>query len=340
MAGAGARRQRRAAGGSGGDGLRAARHEARPQARQVRPLGQRMEGQHAFGVGAGGMGHLKDAGRRGAAPDLGIAFVGEDAEIMPLGQRQQVGPVVARRRPRPADWRASRVGDGRAVQHVARQGAIVGQKIRSRRWRAHRQARPPSRGPRRHRPDRRGWASAPRGAGLPLVSGHSATAALNSPSRVPFSTISRSCGHRDAIAPRDPARDGQKQVGRAVIGRVDAKARQGLRQHRDDEIGHRVARFADGHGHRLAARGWASSSFRRRGNAYSGRVENRSGKSISASGSGVVAPRVCERIAARCVAVQKNAVRSLVWARPLWHLSQAGDEGRGSAPDPGVFLPR
>ena len=43
---------------------RATGHEARPQPRHVRPLGQRMEGEHALRVGTGRVGHLQRAGGR------------------------------------------------------------------------------------------------------------------------------------------------------------------------------------------------------------------------------------------------------------------------------------
>ncbi len=73
-------------------------------------------------------GHLQRAGRRRVAVDLGIALVGEDAEIVLLGQRDQRRPVV------PAGHCALRVGgraeigDGDAVQHLGGQRAEIGQK--------------------------------------------------------------------------------------------------------------------------------------------------------------------------------------------------------------------
>ena len=68
-------------------------------------------------------------------------------------------------------------------------------------------------------------------------------------------------GHRHAIAAGDPAGDGGQKIGRAVVRRVDAETRKVGRKDRADEIGHRVARLADGHGDGIAAGGVRVEKF-------------------------------------------------------------------------------
>ena len=68
-------------------------------------------------------------------------------------------------------------------------------------------------------------------------------------------------GHRHAIAPGDPARNGRQKLGRTVVWRVDAKAAKVRGQDRADEIRHGVARLADGHGDGVAAGGVRVEKF-------------------------------------------------------------------------------
>jgi hypothetical protein len=236
------------------DGLGPAGDEARPQARQVRAFRERVEGQHAFGVGADLVRYLEDAGRRGVAPDLGIAFVGEDAEIVLLGQRQQPAPVgpVGNRALRVG--RRAEIGDGDAVEHGGVERGVVGQV--------------PGLGGRRH--VMRLGAHGERGHGIDLIErigrqDHRALAVL------PLGAEREGCVEqpfaraverhqpvgrkRHAIAARDPAGDGVEQLGRAVVVRVAGKTGKRPVQHIGEEGRHRVARLADGHGDRGAARG-------------------------------------------------------------------------------------
>jgi hypothetical protein len=52
-----------------------------------------MENHDALRIGAARLGRGQRAGRRRIAVDLGIAFVREDLEIVPLGQRDQLRPI-------------------------------------------------------------------------------------------------------------------------------------------------------------------------------------------------------------------------------------------------------
>ena len=55
-------------------------------------------------------------------------------------------------------------------------------------------------------------------------------------------------GQRHPVAPRDPTCDGRQKLWRAVVGGIDTEACDIGGHDRGDEIRHRVARLADGHG--------------------------------------------------------------------------------------------
>ena len=78
-----------------GDAFGAASNEARAQAGQVGAFGQGVEHENPLGVGTCFVGDFQQAGRRGGAPDLGVAFVGKDGEIVLFGEHQQGFEVVA-----------------------------------------------------------------------------------------------------------------------------------------------------------------------------------------------------------------------------------------------------
>jgi len=58
-----------------------------------------MEHDRPLGIRPLRRGDLKQSGRRRVTPDLGIAFIGEDPEIVLLRQRQEVGKIVGRGSP-------------------------------------------------------------------------------------------------------------------------------------------------------------------------------------------------------------------------------------------------
>ena len=99
----------------GGDRAGAAGGEAGAEAGGVGALGERVEDHHPLGVGAGGGGDLERAGGRGVAVDLGVALVGEDAEVVALGERHEGAPVAG------VGDRPLRVGGG---AEVAEGGAV------------------------------------------------------------------------------------------------------------------------------------------------------------------------------------------------------------------------
>jgi hypothetical protein len=81
-----------------------------------------MENQDTFGIRAMSLGRGQRPGRRRGPVDLGIAFVGEDLEIVTLGQRDQLRPIgLIGHRPLRIG-RGADIGDRRPVEDVVRQG--------------------------------------------------------------------------------------------------------------------------------------------------------------------------------------------------------------------------
>ena len=232
--------------------LHPARHKARAQSRQVRAFGQRMEGEDPLGVGPHLGSYLQDADRRRVTPDLGIAFIRKDQEIVLLRQRQQIGPIVPAGHGALRVGRRADIGNRGAVQGLGVEAREIGQKaglgggvdidgVSRNRQRRH--GIDLIEGV-RHQHDRL-LAS--------LLLGAQRDGGVEQPFPRAVQRHDPIFGHRDAIAPPDPARDRRQQFRRAVIRRIDAETCQMFGKDRTNKARHRVPRLADGHGNLFTA---------------------------------------------------------------------------------------
>ena len=213
-----------------------------------------MKGKDPLRIGPGGMGHLQHARRRGAVPDLGIAFIRQHDEIMPLGQRQQIGQISARGDGPLRICGRAQVDQRHPVQQCCVQRRVIGQE--------------PCRRCRRHI-DRLGTGGQ-RPNGVDLVEG---VRHQNDRHRPVLAFRAQRKGRIEqplarAIQPHDPVRchvhavaaakpggiRGQ-QLGRAIIRGVNAEPVQIGGKNFGHETGHRMLRLANGHGYGIASGG-------------------------------------------------------------------------------------
>ncbi len=210
-----------------------------------------MEDHQPLGVGADPARHLERAGGRLVAVDLRIALVGEDAEIVALGEIEKHAPVA------PVGHRALRVrgradiGDRGAVEHVRGQAGEVRQVTG---FGAAGQI------------DRLG-PGRQRGHGVALVEGvrqqHQGLPAALALGREREAGVEEALagaverqdralrvavGLGDAVAPRQPVRDRLAQLRNALVRRIAREAAGVLGQDAGHEIRDRVPRLADRHG--------------------------------------------------------------------------------------------
>ena len=184
-----------------------------------------MEDHDPLGVGAGGLGGRERARRRGVAVDLAVALVGEDAEVVALGEREEAAPVGrvgdrALRVRRRAD-----VGERDPVEERRRQRGVVGQEA--------------GLGGRRHR-HRLGAGGERRGA-VGLVERvrhqHRRPRARLGLGREREGGVEQALAgavqrdhlgvgvDRDAVAAGEPGGDGGAELGGALVRRVEARTR-------------------------------------------------------------------------------------------------------------------
>ena len=228
--------------------------EARTETGQIRAFRKRMKDRDPFRVGALCRRDIDQARGRVSAVDLGIAFVGEDAEIVLFGEIEKGREVFAARHgPLRVRGRADE-DDGRAVEHVRGKRCEIREE--------------PGFGGRR---DEHGIGhGGDRTHGVDLVERvrdqhERALAGL-------FFGAEGEDGVEKALAravqPHDPVRgDGctetagdpagyrLEHLGRAVIRGVFSKLGDGLGQHVRHPIRKRVPGFPDGHRVDVAARG-------------------------------------------------------------------------------------
>ena len=86
-----------------------------------------MKDHHPVAVGAEFFNHLQRAGGRRVAVDLRIAFIGENQEIIFLGQRDQIGPIVARGDNALRIGGGAKIGRRGAAEHLFGQAGEIGQ---------------------------------------------------------------------------------------------------------------------------------------------------------------------------------------------------------------------
>ena len=111
----------------GGDEVKIAGDEARPQTRNARPLGERLEYDDVGEAPGLGVGRLERSGRRHVAIDLRIAFVGEQEKVVRPRKRDRLGEIRARRnRPLRVRGRAEIEGN-RALEQVFVDSIELGQ---------------------------------------------------------------------------------------------------------------------------------------------------------------------------------------------------------------------
>ena len=196
---------------------------------------------------------LQRAGRRRRPPDLAVALIGEDAEIVLLRQRQQPGPIAAR------GDRALRVGGRaqidhrRAVERFARQGGEVGQVAGLGRGVDIDRLRP-----RRQRRRRIGLieriGQQHRRALAALLLRAQRQTGHEQPLARAIQRQDRALGVKaHAKAARQPPRAGGAQLLRPLVGRILAVEMRVGRQRLRHEGGPGVRRLADRHGNRRAA---------------------------------------------------------------------------------------
>jgi hypothetical protein len=216
-----------------------------------------VEDQDALGVGAGGLGGGERTRRRGLAVDLAVALVGEDAEVVALGEGEEAPPVVrVGDRALGVRGRAD-VGKGDAVEERRRQGGVIGQEA-GLAGRGHRhRLRADGEGgsaiglvERVRHEDRRAAA----GLGLGREGEAGAEQALAGAVQRDHLRVGVDA---DAVAAGEPGGDGGAELGGALVRRVAAEL-VGLRRNGlGDDRRQRVLRLADRHRELGAAGGRA-----------------------------------------------------------------------------------
>ena len=171
---------------------------------------------------------------------------------MLFGQCQQLGQIIARRNRTLRIGRRAEIGDRHAIENLVGQARVIGQEIRlgagghENRLSAH------GRGghgidliERVRDQDRRALAV--------LGFGAKRDRGIEQPLARAIQRHDPVRSDLDAIAPPDPSRNRAQQRRRALIRGIFAEICKVFRQHLPHEIGHRVARLADGHGDGFAA---------------------------------------------------------------------------------------
>ena len=111
-------------------------HHAGAQARQAGAFGQRMKSEKAVEAAACFSRAGNARGRRLVEINIGITFIRQHDEIIALGQREQLPPIILARHRAFGVGGRTYVHGSQPFQHVIRQSRVIGQKT-SRRGRGH-----------------------------------------------------------------------------------------------------------------------------------------------------------------------------------------------------------